>query len=131
MNEIDLYLQYKCEKGLKALKLAKQPQYVERLKYELSVIIQMGFSGYFLIVQDFVLWSKRNKIPVGAGRGSGAGSLACYCLGITNIDPLEQSLIFERFLNPARMGKPTINTSKISFENFKKDIMPTLNIELE
>jgi len=81
----------------------------ERLEYELSVIAQMGYSGYFLIVQDFVKFAKSQNIPVGPGRGSAAGSLVCYCLGITDVNPLQYGLIFERFLNPARVSLPDID----------------------
>jgi DNA polymerase-3 subunit alpha len=80
--------------------------YQERLKTELSVINQMGFAGYFLIVADFIRWAKENGVPVGPGRGSGAGSLVAYVLGITDIDPLQYDLLFERFLNPERVSLP-------------------------
>ncbi len=80
--------------------------YDERLKVELDVINQMGFPGYFLIVADFIQWSKNNGVPVGPGRGSGAGSLVAYSLDITDLDPLEYELLFERFLNPERVSMP-------------------------
>ena len=80
--------------------------YDERLKIELDVIIQMGFPGYFLIVADFIQWAKNNGVPVGPGRGSGAGSLVAYVLKITDLDPLEYDLLFERFLNPERVSMP-------------------------
>lgn len=85
---------------------ARRPEYVERLDYELETIKKMGFPGYFLIVQDFINWSKRNGVPVGPGRGSGAGSLVAYALGITDLDPLHYGLLFERFLNPERVSMP-------------------------
>ena len=85
---------------------AKRPEYVERLDYELKTIISMKFPGYFLIVQDFINWSKRNGVAVGPGRGSGAGSLVAYALGITDLDPLHYGLLFERFLNPERVSMP-------------------------
>ena len=93
---------------------AKNPQleqapYRERLDYEISVIEDMGFPGYFLIVADFINFAKANNIPVGPGRGSAAGSLVAYSLGITDLDPLEHGLIFERFLNPARKSMPDID----------------------
>jgi DNA polymerase-3 subunit alpha len=84
----------------------RQNQYRERLRYEISVIQKMGFSGYFLIVQDFINWAKNNGIPVGPGRGSGAGSLVAYALRITDLDPLRFNLLFERFLNPERVSMP-------------------------
>ena len=85
---------------------AKRPQYVERLEFELGTIVQMGFPGYFLIVADFINWAKHNDVPVGPGRGSGAGSLVAYALGITDLDPLAYDLLFERFLNPERVSMP-------------------------
>jgi len=83
-----------------------RPQYMERLKVEVDMIIDMGFPGYFLIVADFIQWSKNNGVPVGPGRGSGAGSLVAYALLITNIDPLPYNLLFERFINPERISMP-------------------------
>jgi len=86
---------------------AKQrPRYVERLQTEIGTIIKMGFPGYFLIVADFINWAKGNGVPVGPGRGSGAGSLVAYSLGITDLDPLRYDLLFERFLNPERVSMP-------------------------
>ncbi|MGE3974214.1 MAG: DNA polymerase III subunit alpha [Bdellovibrionales bacterium] len=82
------------------------PKYHDRLKFEISVIDRMGFSGYFLIVQDFIGWAKVHGIPVGPGRGSGAGSLVAYSLAITDLDPMRYNLIFERFLNPERISMP-------------------------
>ncbi len=82
------------------------PAYRERLEIELSVIAGMGFPGYFLIVADFIRWARENDVPVGPGRGSGAGSLVAWVLGITDLDPLEHDLLFERFLNPERVSMP-------------------------
>jgi DNA polymerase-3 subunit alpha len=82
------------------------PRYRERLDFEIHTIQQMGFSGYFLIVADFINWAKKNGVPVGPGRGSGAGSLVAYSLGITDLDPLRYDLLFERFLNPERVSMP-------------------------
>jgi len=84
----------------------KRDEYYARLKFELDIIIQMGFPGYFLIVMDFINWAKNNGVPVGPGRGSGAGSLVAYALLITDLDPLEYDLLFERFLNPERVSMP-------------------------
>ena len=84
----------------------ERQRYKERLDYELGIIKQMGFPGYFLIVADFIQWSKANGVPVGPGRGSGAGSVVAWCLTITNIDPLRFNLLFERFLNPERVNMP-------------------------
>jgi len=80
--------------------------YIDRLNYELGVITSMNFSGYFLIVSDFIRWSKQNGIPVGPGRGSGAGSVVAWCLNITDLDPIRFGLVFERFLNPERISMP-------------------------
>jgi DNA polymerase-3 subunit alpha len=84
----------------------KKPDYDKRLDYELGIIDRMGFNGYFLIVQDFINWAKNNDIPVGPGRGSGAGSLVAYVLRITDLDPIPNFLLFERFLNPERISMP-------------------------
>ena len=85
---------------------AKKQVYIDRLEFELGTIIQMGFPGYFLIVMDFIKWAKNNGVPVGPGRGSGAGSLVAYVLKITDLDPLAYDLLFERFLNPERVSMP-------------------------
>ena len=93
-------------------------QYVKRLQYELKIIHQMGFDDYFLIVWDYVRFAKVNKIQVGAGRGSAAGSLVAYVLGITNVDPIKYDLLFERFLNPERVSMPDID---IDFQDDRRD----------
>ncbi|TPG26972.1 DNA polymerase III subunit alpha [Variovorax guangxiensis] len=85
---------------------AERPRYVARLEFEIKTILGMGFPGYFLIVGDFIKWAKNNGCPVGPGRGSGAGSLVAYALKITDLDPLEYNLLFERFLNPERVSMP-------------------------
>ena len=84
----------------------RRPEYDDRLVFECNTIVQMGFPGYFLIVADFINWAKHNGVPVGPGRGSGAGSLVAYSLGITDLDPLAYALLFERFLNPERVSMP-------------------------
>ena len=84
----------------------QRPRYVERLEFEIGTILKMGFPGYFLIVGDFINWAKNNGCPVGPGRGSGAGSLVAYALKITDLDPLQYNLLFERFLNPERVSMP-------------------------
>ena len=89
-----------------AQRAARLPEYTKRLEFELGTIIQMGFPGYFLIVADFINWAKNNNVPVGPGRGSGAGSLVAYSLRITDLDPLAYDLLFERFLNPERVSMP-------------------------
>jgi DNA polymerase-3 subunit alpha len=89
-----------------AVRDEKRPTYLARLEFETKTIIQMGFPGYFLIVADFIGWAKNNGVPVGPGRGSGAGSLVAYSLGITDLDPLRFNLLFERFLNPERVSMP-------------------------
>src|SRR5512135_1464587 len=88
------------------MRAARAAQYRERLTFELETIVHMGFAGYFLIVADFINWAKSNEVPVGPGRGSGAGSLVAYSLGITDLDPLKYDLLFERFLNPERVSMP-------------------------
>lgn len=112
------YLENLTQKGLeKRLKGNVEEKYRERLKYELGVIKNMGFVDYILIVYDYVLYAKKNHVFVGPGRGSAAGSLVCYTLGITDIDPLKYNLLFERFLNPERVTMPDID---IDFENTKR-----------
>ena len=89
-----------------AVRAERRPEYDQRLVFECDTIVQMGFPGYFLIVADFINWAKNNGVPVGPGRGSGAGSLVAYSLGITDLDPLAYALLFERFLNPERVSMP-------------------------
>lgn len=89
-----------------AIRAEKYPEYQARLDFELDTIIQMGFPGYFLIVADFINWAKQNGCPVGPGRGSGAGSLVAYAIKVTDLDPLQYALLFERFLNPERVSMP-------------------------
>ncbi len=103
------YLKSICEKGIKERYEVVTPELKERMDYELSVINSMGFVDYFLIVWDFIKYAKDNDIPVGPGRGSAAGSIVAYSLKITDIDPIEYSLIFERFLNPERVTMPDID----------------------
>lgn len=102
------------------VRAAKRPAYDERLETELTVINQMGFPGYFLIVMEFIQWSKDNGVPVGPGRGSGAGSLVAYALKITDLDPLEFDLLFERFLNPERVSMPDFD---VDFCMEKRDLV--------
>lgn len=115
---LDEYLEKIAYDGLKKRFGEITPEAEERLKYELSIIKRMNFSGYFLIVQDFINTAKSRGILVGPGRGSAAGSLVCYCIGITNVDPLEYSLLFERFLNPERISMPDID---IDFQDDRRD----------
>ena len=103
------YLYALCNKGLEKRNKCYN-NYIERLNYELSIIDKMGYNDYFLIVWDFIKYAKQNKILVGPGRGSAAGSLVSYALGITEVDPLEYDLLFERFLNPERISMPDIDT---------------------
>jgi len=117
-DTLDSYFEFKCFKGLESKQLHTNQDYIDRLNYEISVIHKMGYAGYFLIVQDFINWAKNNDIYVGPGRGSGAGSLCCYALGITNLDPIKLGLIFERFLNPARLSMPDID---VDFEKRYRD----------
>ncbi len=113
------YLSSLCKKGLEKRLDNKVPkEYIDRLVMELNVINKMGFVDYFLIVYDYVKFAKKNNILVGPGRGSAAGSLVSYCLGITNVDPIKYDLLFERFLNPERITMPDID---IDFEYTKRD----------
>jgi DNA polymerase III subunit alpha len=131
-SELELYFEYKCLEGLRGRGLDSRPEYVERLNYEIEIIERMQFCGYFMIVQDFINWAKKNDILVGGGRGSAAGSLVAYCLRITNgIDPLEYGLLFERFLNVDRMGGPDLNVPELSFETFTKNILPTIDFDFD
>ena len=112
----DSYFRYASHEGLKdrmahlypdpRKREAEMPRYLARLEFELVTILKMGFPGYFLIVGDFINWAKNNRCPVGPGRGSGAGSLVAYALKITDLDPLQYNLLFERFLNPERVSMP-------------------------
>ncbi|MDR2244198.1 MAG: DNA polymerase III subunit alpha [Burkholderiales bacterium] len=113
---VEVFLKTQATEGLErrlrelfpdeAQREAKRAEYQARLDFELDTIVQMGFPGYFLIVADFINWAKANDVPVGPGRGSGAGSLVAYSLGITDLDPLRYALLFERFLNPERVSMP-------------------------
>jgi DNA polymerase III subunit alpha len=115
-ESLDTYLVQQSELGLEsrlaslypdeAARAKKREVYEKRLAFECQIINQMGFAGYFLIVADFINWAKNNGVPVGPGRGSGAGSLVAYSLGITDLDPLRYNLLFERFLNPERVSMP-------------------------
>ena len=101
------YFRKLCYKGLKKRYGENVPdEYIERLEYELNTVDKMGYTDYYLIVWDFIRFAKSKDIPVGPGRGSGAGSLAAYCIGITDLDPMKYNLIFERFLNPERVSMP-------------------------
>ncbi len=112
------YLRDTCEKGFAKKYPEATAEHAERMNYELGIIEKMGFSGYFLIVADFVNEAKNRGITVGPGRGSAAGSLVSYCLGITELDPLEHGLLFERFLNPERISMPDVD---IDFADNRRD----------
>ena len=112
---VDSFLHSESLQGLQRVLLRRygedipaqaRDEYVARMEFELEIILQMGFPGYFLIVADFIRWAKENDVPVGPGRGSGAGSIVAYALGITDLDPIEHVLLFERFLNPERVSMP-------------------------
>jgi len=108
-HTIESYLIYLVKKGLKERYSEITPEIEERYKYELDIIHKMGFDAYFLIVWDFINFAKTHGVPVGPGRGSAAGSLAAYALGITDLDPLANHLFFERFLNPERISMPDVD----------------------
>ena len=114
-ESVDSFLSAESYRGLKEVLLRRftdgastevQEEYQRRMQFELGIIEEMGFPGYFLIVADFIKWAKQNDVPVGPGRGSGAGSLVAYALKITDLDPIEHELLFERFLNPERVSMP-------------------------
>ena len=114
---------FKSFPSLKRTNIEKDDKYLEykkRLDHEIKIIVEMNYSGYFLIVSDYIKWAKQNKIPVGPGRGSGAGSLVAWCLSITDIDPIKFNLIFERFLNPDRISMPDFD---IDFCEEKRDLV--------
>jgi DNA polymerase-3 subunit alpha len=125
MNKLEKYFVFKCRRGL-AAKIKEvsyevdEEAYRQQLEYEMDIILKMGFPGYFLIVQDFINWAKQNDILVGPARGSAAGSLACWALGITgrSVDPMIHGLFFERFLNPHRISMPDID---VDFPKDKRD----------
>ena len=116
LEKLEIVKQYKCNinKDFEEIKEV----YQSRFEYELKVIKSMGFSGYFLIVSDFVKWSKDHDIPVGPGRGSGAGSIIAWCIHITELDPIKYTLLFERFLNPERVSMPDFD---IDFCRYRRD----------
>lgn len=115
------YFKALCEKGFKkrfhGTEHLKEPKYLERFQYEMDMIQKMGFESYFLIVQDYIDWARKHDIYVGPGRGSAAGSLLAYCIGITDLDPIKYDLLFERFLNPERVSWPDID---VDFEHTKR-----------
>lgn len=106
VDDNEKFLRDMCAKGLRKRYAQPTEEAVKRLEYELDVITKMGYTDYYLIVWDFINYAKTHGIPVGCGRGSGAGSLCAYCIGITGIDPLKYNLLFERFLNPERVSMP-------------------------
>jgi len=105
MNHFE-YFRKCCYEGLRQRYTNPPQEYIERLEYELETVNKMGYTDYYLIVADFVSFAKKSGIPVGPGRGSGAGSIAAYCIGITDVDPMKYNLLFERFLNPERVSMP-------------------------
>jgi len=117
-NSADQFLEHVSRKGMEERYHPVTPEVKERLEYELKVIREMGYSGYFLIVRDFVDYAIRSNISVGPGRGSVGGSLIAYCIGITRIDPIKYGLLFERFLNPERISMPDID---IDFSDRDRD----------
>ncbi len=108
-HTVESYLEFKVKEGLEKRYKEITPEIEARLKYELGIIEQMGFSAYFLITWDFINFAKENGIPVGPGRGSAAGSIVAYALEITDLDPIRHNLLFERFLNPERISMPDVD----------------------
>lgn len=117
-KNLEEYLKILADEGLRERYNEITDEIIERFNYEIKVINEMGFAGYFLIVQDFISYAKKNKIPVGHGRGSAAGSIIAYALGITEVNPLDYNLLFERFLNPSRRTMPDID---IDFADDQRD----------
>jgi DNA polymerase-3 subunit alpha len=119
---LETYTSYKkthlTQNGEKEIGVATLQEYIDRLEYELKVIKEMGFNSYFLIVADFIRRAKKNGIVVGPGRGSGAGSLLARLIRITDVDPLQFGLLFERFLNPSRISMPDFD---IDFEDTQRE----------
>lgn len=118
-SEVD-YFEQLCRDGFKQKYPNPTQEYIDRIEYEIRIIKNTGYCGYFLIVQDYINWAKNNDILVGPGRGSCVGSLASYCLGITDLDPIPYGLLFERFLNPERISMPDIDTD---FQEDKRDLV--------
>lgn len=123
-NSQDDYVRHIVYTGLEKRYKEITPEIKERAEYELGIIFSMGFSGYFLIVWDFINWAKNNDVPIGPGRGSGAGSLVAYAMTITDIDPFRYKLIFERFLNPERISMPDFDVD-MCFEGRQRVIQYT------
>ncbi len=119
-KSLDEYFVYLAKEGLKKRYPNITDEIQQRFDFEIKTILEMGFSGYFLIVQDFINAAKKRGIAVGPGRGSAAGSMVAYCLGITNVEPLEYSLLFERFLNPDRKSMPDID---VDFADDKRELV--------
>ena len=119
-KSLDEYFVYLAKEGLKKRYPNITDEIQQRFDFEIKTILEMGFSGYFLIVQDFINAAKKRGIAVGPGRGSAAGSMVAYCLGITNVEPLEYSLLFERFLNPNRKSMPDID---VDFADNKRELV--------
>ena len=117
---MDLIQKFKERFEDENLKGEKFLKYKKRLDHEINIICEMNYSSYFLIVSDYIIWAKKNNIPVGPGRGSGAGSLVAWCLQITDVDPIYFDLIFERFLNPDRISMPDFD---IDFCEEKRDLV--------
>jgi DNA polymerase-3 subunit alpha len=117
----DAYVLHLVETGLRKRYKVITKEIIDRAMYELGIIFKMGFSGYFLVVWEFINWSKENNIPIGPGRGSGAGSLVAYAMTITDIDPFRFKLIFERFLNPERVSMPDFDVD-MDYD-FRQDII--------
>ncbi len=117
---INNFFRWKCFNGLKKRGLQEKKEYIDRLEYELGVVEKMTFQPYFLVVQDFIYWARKNDILISPGRGSGAGSLVCYCLWITQIDPIINNLYFERFLNYSRVAPPDLD---LDFQDDKRELV--------
>lgn len=127
MSDIELYFRFKCLKGLVQRGLASDKTYIDQLNYEMGIIIQMGYPGYFLIVSDILEWARDQGIMTGVGRGSAAGALVSYVLYITHLDPIKYKLVFERFINPERVSMPDID---MDIEEEKRHLVVEHIVEL-
>ena len=122
------YFEKLCWDGLERRYGPDVPQAnIDRLKYEIGVVKTMGYTNYYLIVWDYINFAKSQGIPVGPGRGSGAGSIAAYCVGITDIDPIRYNLIFERFLNPERVSMPDFDVTSATSAGRRSSTTSTAN----
>jgi len=126
MDNLSL-LKQEAYKGLKQLGLDQKQEYLDRLAFELKTVEELGFVPYFLVMWDICRFAREKNILAGPGRGSAAGSLLCYCLNITNVDPIKYNLLFERFLNKSRFSSPKIEVKEFPLKQFVQEILPSID----